>query len=149
MRIFRVLVVFILVLIIAIQFFRPVRVNGQVSEDISSVLPMSDSVMLILKNACYDCHSNNPRYPWYFNVQPIGWLLSRHIDEGREELNFNDFGKYNNGKQSEKLEHIIHTIEDNEMPLKSYRLVHKQARLSGREKLLLTTWAEEAKHYTH
>jgi hypothetical protein len=133
-------------MIVAIQFFRPARVSGQVTEDISTVLPVSNNVKLILANACYDCHSNNPRYPWYFNVQPIGWLLSRHIDEGREELNFSEFGNYSAGKQSEKLEHIVHTINENEMPLKSYRLMHKEARLSNTEKKILIDWAKTATH---
>jgi hypothetical protein len=142
MRTYLIVLVILLILIIAIQFFRPVRRNGgPVSEDISLVLPMSDTIKHILKSACYDCHSNIPRYPWYFNVQPIGWFLSGHIEEGREDLNFSEFGNYSNSKQLDMLEHIVHMVNDGDMPLLSYRLVHKDARLSSREKVLLTNWA--------
>lgn len=147
MRPYLIVLVILLILIVTIQFFRPVRnISGPVTGDISTVLPISDSVKLILKNACYDCHSNTTRYPWYYNVQPIGWFLSGHIEEGREDLNFSEFGSYSSSKQSEMIEHIAHMVKDGDMPLLSYRLVHPEARLSSREKELIISWAETAAH---
>ena len=60
---------------------------------------MPDSVKVILQNACYDCHSNNTRYPWYVNIQPVGWWMSGHIADARDGLNFSEFGGYTQGNK--------------------------------------------------
>jgi len=132
------------IIFIAIQFFRPARnKSAQASEtDISRVVAIPDSVQLILQKACYDCHSNNTNYPWYAYVQPVGWFLARDITQGRDDLNFNEFGSYSLRRQLNKLEGIADHIRENEMPLKSYKLMHKEARLSENEKKLLINWTE-------
>src|SRR5690606_32261966 len=88
----------------------------------------------LLKNACYDCHSDNTRYPWYSNIQPAAWLMRKHITEGKAELNFNEFGTYSGRKQKSKLKSMMSQIEDNEMPLWSYTVMHHDAKLSREEK---------------
>lgn len=137
----------ILVAIIAIQFIQPARnKNGQVSPtDISKVVSVPQNVALLLRNACYDCHSNNTTYPWYANVQPIGWILARHISDGKKELNFSDFGSHTNRRQQSKFKAIASQIKDDEMPLYSYTIIHKNARLSKEEKALIINWAQAAK----
>jgi hypothetical protein len=139
--------VILLVLVIAfvvIQFIQPARnKDGQFSPtDISKVVTVPDSVMAIVKNACYDCHSNNTRYPWYSYVQPVGWFLARDITHGRGALNFSEFGSYSARRQTSKLDGIAYNVRENTMPLKSYRTMHKEARLTEKEKTLLINWAE-------
>ena len=97
--------IFLLVVFIIIQFFRPEKnQNDQIlASDITHVVTVPDSVMGILKVACYDCHSNNTRYPWYNNIQPVAWWMKDHIDEGKRELNFSEFGKRPPAKQVKKL----------------------------------------------
>lgn len=134
------------ILFIAIQFIRPTR-NGSeqvLSTDISKTLFVSDSVQDILKKACYDCHSNNTRYPWYVNIQPTGWLMAKHINQAKEELNFSDFGSYSQRRQISKLNGIVNSIEDDIMPLPSYKLMHKNAQLGTFEKRLIYTWAQQS-----
>ena len=77
------------ILFIAIQFFRPAlnKSNQVFVTDISKIVTTSDSIKAILKNACYDCHSNNTNYPWYSNIQPVGWLMVKHTRKGKDELN--------------------------------------------------------------
>ena len=135
------------VLFIVIQFAQPAHnKSGQVSTtDISKTVSISDSVQAILRNACYDCHSNNTNYPWYSNIQPMGWLMANHIKHGKEELNFSEFGSYSPRRQLSKLNGIANSIKDDIMPLSSYKLMHKNARLSTKDKAILINWAEQSK----
>lgn len=92
------------------------------------------NVAAILKVSCYDCHSNNTRYPWYSVLQPGAWFITRHIKKGKEELNFDEFNNYSKRRKKAKIKSIISQIEKDEMPLKSYRMMHGNARLSADEK---------------
>jgi len=92
------------------------------------------NVAAILKVSCYDCHSNNTRYPWYSVLQPGAWFMARHIKKGKEELNFDEFNNYSKRRKKAKIKSIISQIEKDEMPLKSYRMMHGNARLSADEK---------------
>ena len=92
------------------------------------------NVAAILKVSCYDCHSNNSRYPWYSELQPGAWFMAQHIKKGREELNFDEFNNYSKRRKKAKIKSIISQIEKDEMPLKSYRMMHGNARLSADEK---------------
>lgn len=136
----------IVIAFVAIQFFRPDRnIDSKASSsDISGVFSMPDSVKVILQNACYDCHSNNTRYPWYINIQPAGWWMSGHIAEAKDNLNFSEFGGYTQRKQISKLEGVAGVIEKDIMPLRSYKMMHKSARLSSDKKNLLINWAQRS-----
>lgn len=92
------------------------------------------NVAAILKVSCYDCHSNNSRYPWYSELQPGAWFMAQHIKEGKEELNFDEFNDYSKRRKKAKIKSIISQIEKDEMPLKSYRMMHGNARLSADKK---------------
>ena len=134
------------VVFIAIQFLQPAKnSNNQVwATDISKTIPVPDSIKAILKNACYDCHSNNTRYPWYAYIQPAGWLLSTHIAEAKDKLDFNEFGNLSARRQISKLDGIANSIKDDIMPLSSYKLMHRSAQLTADEKELLIKWAQQS-----
>jgi hypothetical protein len=134
------------IILVAIQFIRPARsINSQASvTDISKVAVFPDSVRVILQNSCYDCHSNNTVYPWYSKIQPVAWLLAGHIKEGRDNLNFSEFGGYSQRKQLSKLDAIATVLTEDIMPLRSYKMMHKSARLSTDEKNLLINWAQKS-----
>ena len=130
---------------IVIQFIAPVHnKDGRVLEtNISKIFNISDSVQAVLKKTCYDCHSNNTSYPWYSNIQPMAWIMARHIKNGKEKLNFSGFGSSSNRKQISKLKGIINQIKDDEMPLSSYKVMHKNARLSKEDKNLIMNWINQ------
>lgn len=132
---------------IAIQFIRPARnSSGQVlPTDIGHCFPIPENVQALLKTACYDCHSNNTAYPWYANAQPISWLLSNHIQKGKKELNFSEFGTYSQRRQQSKLKSIASQVNDGAMPLSSYTWMHKNAKLSIENKALIIDWANKTK----
>lgn len=134
------------IVFIVIQFIRPASNKGNqlLVTDISKTLLISDSVRSIIKNACYDCHSNNTDYPWYSNIQPVGWLLANDITDAKEALNFSEFGGYQKRRQLSKLDEITNVIKDNIMPLSSYKMMHKNAQLNAKEKTLLINWAQQS-----
>lgn len=131
------------ILLVVIQVFQPARNHsGQESSvDVTAIVSVPPSVLNILKRSCYDCHSNNTGYPWYSWIQPGAWFMNNHIKKGKEELNFSDFGSYSTRKQANKFKAIANIIHKNEMPLKSYTIIHKNARLSIADKELLIMWA--------
>lgn len=135
-----------LLIFVLIQFYpRPGKniSSVQSSNSIEQLYPIQDSILQVLKAACYDCHSNNTNYPWYSNIQPIAWFLNRHIVEGKAELNFDEFGSYSKRRQQSKLKAIVNQVKDGEMPLTSYKLLHKKASLSGKERSMITKWFME------
>ncbi len=137
----------VLILLIGIQLIQPARnSSGQVPvTDISKTVFIPTNVKSLLQTACNDCHSNNTNYPWYANIQPIGWLLANHIKDGKAELNFNEFGSYSERRQQSKLKSIASQVKDDEMPLASYAFLHKNARLTKEQKALIIDWALQAK----
>ena len=132
------------IIFIAIQFIQPAHnKSGQVlPTDFAKFYTVPVNVQSILQNACYDCHSNNTNYPWYSNIQPMAWIMARHISNGKEKLNFSRFGSNTTRKQISKLKEISNQIKDGEMPITSYKLMHKSARLSQDEKALLMNWLQ-------
>lgn len=131
---------------ICIQFFRSPRknVSSALSDnDITRHYLVPDKVIHILQKACYDCHSNNTTYPWYYNIQPLGWWLNDHIEEGKHHLNFSEFGSYPLKKADHKLEDLADAVTNHWMPLKPYRWLHSKARLSTEETKWIADWANE------
>lgn len=125
--------------LIGIQFIPSKSNQCQIysPEYISNVVQLNADVEQIFKTACFDCHSNHTNYLWYSNVQPIGFWIEHHVNEGKEELNFSHFANYSKKKQIHKLEECIEMLEADEMPLGSYRLIHKEAELNQEQKQLL------------
>ena len=141
-KIFKRIFILLLIIFIAIQFIRPAKniSEGISPNDISTKYPTPDSIQAILKVACNDCHSNNTRYPWYNQIQPITWWLNNHIKDGKRGLNFSEFTSYRIKKQFHRLDDIDEIVKKNEMPLSSYTLIHTDARLTDRQKLALYSW---------
>ncbi len=136
----------LLAVLIMIQFIRPARNMGPIGTvDIAYQLMLPSNVEGILKTSCYDCHSNNTRYPWYAHVQPMGWLLSNHIREGKDDLNFNEFDAYSKRMQLSKLRAIGSSLKENSMPLSSYTFLHQDAKLTKETKALIIDCAAKTK----
>ena len=132
------------VVFVAIQFVQPARnVSAQPSaNDITTRYPTPPAVKQLLAAACYDCHSNTTRYPWYANVQPAAWWLAYHVADGKRHLNFSEFTAYAPKKAVVKLEDLVDEVHAGEMPLASYRLAHADARLTAEQRTLLADWAD-------
>ena len=143
MKIFKRILLILLIALLAIQFVRPAKNEStDKSKHISTLYTVPDHVNTILTKACNDCHTNNTVYPWYAAVQPVTWWLDDHIKEGKSHLNFDEYSTYNLRKQYHKMEEVIEQVKENEMPLNSYTWVHSNAKLSNEERVALTTWAQ-------
>ena len=137
----------LLAILIIIQFIHPVRNQSSAATpaDIFEHYPAPDSVKAIVKTACYDCHSNNTRYPWYNNIQPVAWWLNHHIVDGKKELNFSEFDTFTPKRKDNKLKKIGEEIKEGGMPLPSYLWIHSDARLTESQKVAIINWADSAK----
>lgn len=133
----------LLIIIVVIQFIRPEKNKAATvsANDISQHYGVSLEVDKILSRACKDCHSNNTNYPWYSNIQPVGWWLANHVKDGKKELNFSEFATYDPKRRHHKLEEVMEMVKENEMPLDSYLWIHDEAKLSADDKKTLLLWA--------
>jgi hypothetical protein len=133
----------LLVVLVIIQFIQPAKNKSTTSQpnDIGVTMNVPDDVSIVLRKACYDCHSNNTNYPWYASIQPVSWWLNHHIDEGKDELNFSEFGAYKMKRKIKKFNEIAGEVTDGEMPLESYTWIHKDAKLTKEEASALINWA--------
>ncbi|AMM52854.1 cytochrome C [Rufibacter sp. DG15C] len=129
-------------LLVLIQFIRIDKTNppADPAQDFITLKNPPQEVAHILKASCYDCHSNHTTYPWYTNVAPVSWWVKRHINEGRDELNFSEWGNYTAKRAAHKLDESYELVAEGEMPLSSYTLIHANARLSEPQKQQLLAW---------
>lgn len=135
----------LLIVLALFQFYpRPAKNDSQGPDlqDITRVHQVPEQVAGILKTSCYDCHSNHTYYPWYARIQPVALWLNDHIEEGKGELNFSEFGSYSIRRKYRKLEEINEQVKEGEMPLSSYTIIHRDAKLSKEQKLAVAQWVE-------
>ena len=136
---FKVLIVLLIFLFIAIQFMVPEKniSNGPPSKTFADSFKVNEKVYGLLSVSCFDCHSNHTRYPWYTNIQPVGWLMADHISDGKNKLNFDSLSSYSSRKIRSKFTQIVKEIEKGNMPLKSYVFLHRDANLNETDKQVL------------
>lgn len=134
----------LVILLVVIQVFRIDKTNPPVEPDKDFVVLTNapTEIVSILKASCYDCHSNESKYPWYTNIAPVSWWTKNHINEGRAELNFSEWGTYSSRRMDHKLKECIEEVEENEMPLNYYVWVHSDAKLNPEQKEQLNKWFE-------
>ena len=96
----------------------------------------------ILDRACKDCHSNETTVPWYGNIAPVSWLLAKHVRDGQRKLNFSDWGS--RAYSSNEREEICDAVSNGSMPLRSYTLMHRDAKLSKHDVDSICNWADSS-----
>lgn len=137
------------IILAAIQFARPAKNLSSATtpgpDDVTVLHPTPPAVKATLARACYDCHSDHTRYPWYAEVQPVGWWIASHVSDGKRHLNFSQFGRYDAKRATRKMNEVIDEVNEHEMPLSSYTLVHRDAVLSDTERDALENWARGAR----
>ena len=135
----------LLVAFLAIQFLRPhknLASSASSPDDFATRFAPPPAIREVFEHACDDCHSNTTRYPWYAEIQPVGWWLADHIEDGKHALNFSEFGRYTAQKQARKLNAISDQLTDREMPLKSYLWIHRDAQLTDAQIAAVTEWCD-------
>lgn len=139
---FKKITTILLILFVIAQFFSPQK--NEYTETPKSDFILNEQppqqIAAILKESCYDCHSNNTRYPWYNNITPVNFWLKGHVKGAKEELNLSLWSQYSAKRKAHKLEECIEMINEREMPMESYLLTHSNAKLSDSEIKTLTDW---------
>lgn len=137
----------LLIVFLGMQFIRPGRneSTGDHLETFFDETQPPEPVAGLLKTSCFDCHSDHTEYPWYAAVAPVSYWLADHIEDGKGHLNFSAWASYDAGEKDHKLEEVIETVEEAEMPLPSYTWTHADARLSDEQRQAVIEWARSAR----
>ncbi|MCX6539774.1 MAG: heme-binding domain-containing protein [Acidobacteria bacterium] len=137
------------VVVVAAQFIRPDRTNPAVvpEQALEAGGHVPAQVVATLKRGCYDCHAHTTIWPWYTNVTPVSWMMADHVNEGRQKLNFSTWNTLPAKRRVKELEKIQRLVTDGEMPLASYLLIHRDAKMSDDDKQIVSNWtsAERAR----
>ena len=128
-----------LAVLVVAQAFRIDRTNPPVQQDVAA----PPEVDVLLRRACYDCHSNETVWPWYTHVAPVSWLLARDVREARRELNFSTWNVYTTKKKTKKLKEAAEEVAEGEMPPWFYVMVHGRAAPSPADAERLRAWTTE------
>ena len=138
----RTLLIFLIIFIL-MQFIRVDQTNVAVEKDLEIKAPIE--IMTIFKNSCYDCHSNEVKWPWYSQVAPFSWTITNHVDNGRDWLNFSIWETYTDEEKEKRLKGIYRTAYAI-MPLPTYIWLHKEADLTKEQRNLIRDWTGVRKH---
>ncbi|RED45917.1 heme-binding domain-containing protein [Seonamhaeicola aphaedonensis] len=147
MKIIKKLLLLLVIAFIIAQFFRPEKNTG----DLASIEPFlaetkpPEDVKLILKEACFDCHSNVTRYPWYNNITPVNFWLKNHIDHGKKHFNISKWEGNSVKRKDHKFEELIEMVEEKSMPLNSYTWTHSEAKLTDAQTSSVVEWAKKVR----
>ena len=143
MKLFKKLLIILLVIFVIAQFFGPEKNDGDLAIEafLADTNPPQD-VAAILKESCYDCHSNATRYPWYNNITPVNYWLADHVEHGTKHFNVSVWDDYSTKKKDHKLEELIEMVEEKEMPLDSYTWTHGEAKLTDAQIQSVINWAQ-------
>lgn len=143
------IIFWIVVVALGIQLIPVDRENKAINkkDNFVDIYKTPDHIKVILKNACYDCHSNETKYPNYAYIAPISWAVKDHINEGRRYLNFSEWDSYNNDLKKNAIEKTISNVRDLQMPLPSYSGYHPEANLTTRQREALEIYFKNLKVY--
>ena len=146
LRIGRWLLLIGVVVFVVVQFIRPAKTNPAIDQAsaLESHVQVDPKVAAILDRSCNDCHSNKTRWPWYSHVAPVSWFVIDHVNEGRDHLNFSEWGSYDAEQQRGLLRDICGEVKQGSMPLSSYTPLHPGSKLSGDDVATICGWTNQA-----
>lgn len=127
-----------------------VNVPVKATEDFVQIKSTPQHVQAIMKKACYDCHSNETRYPSYAKLAPLSWSVKNHVNQGRKYMNWSIWGTYNDDLKKGMIEKTINSIEKKTMPINGYVIYHPEAKLTEAEREVLIKYFKtlsESKEY--
>jgi hypothetical protein len=126
------------------QFFGPAKSNPatDAAQSVESRLQVTPQVAAILDRSCNDCHSNKTRWPWYSNVAPVSWFVIGHVNEGRQNVNFSEWGRYTQRDSDGLLKQICREVKAGVMPLSSYTPLHPGSKPSAEDVKTLCDWTD-------
>jgi hypothetical protein len=145
MKIVKKILVFLLVVFVIMQFFGPEKNSGETSSFEAFIAETNppENVKVILKQNCFDCHSNVTKYPWYFSVTPVNYWMAEHVEHGKDELNISKWAEYSLKRKEHKMDEIWEEVKKKKMPLDSYTWTHSEANLTDEQIEAVVSWAQK------
>lgn len=145
MKILKITIWAVLALFVILQFIpntypEVVKLN---EHDLILTGNVPDEIQQMLKSSCYDCHSNETKYPWYAYIAPVSWLVVRDVNKGRDELNFSEWDSLKSREKIKLLDEIAEEVEEGNMPMPIYLITHGEASLDDSQKQILEEWTKE------
>lgn len=130
-----------------LQFISSARTNPAFDEKqtLQALENVPPGVSDIFARSCNDCHSNQTNWRWYTHIAPISWLTVGHVNDGRAELNFSEWGSYGERMRETRLKAVCALIEKGRMPLDSYVWAHPEAKISADEAKMICDWSRDFK----
>ncbi len=120
----------------------PLPSIGGSNPPVTGAITAPPNVEAVLRRSCYDCHSNETRWPWYSRVVPVAGLLAREVELGRKEVNFSEWTSYMPATRKRKLQWMERSLHERAMPPWTYRLLHPDAQLTDKDLTMLTQWIQ-------
>lgn len=144
MKILKKLGLLLLVVFIIAQFFGPEKNDGDIASVEAFLVDTNppEEVKLILTSACFDCHSDSTKYPWYNNITPVNYWLAEHVKDGKKHFNASQWTEYSDKKKDHKLEELAEEVEEKKMPLPSYTWTHGDADLTQEQIDVVMVWVK-------
>lgn len=133
------------IVFIGLQFTSPQRINPPFDETqtLQALNNVPPDISNIFTRSCNDCHSNQTNWRWYTNIAPVSWFTARHVNDGRAELNFSEWGTYNERTKETRLAAICELVKEGDMPLPSYLWAHPESKLTPQEVKMICDWSRE------
>jgi hypothetical protein len=104
--------------------------------------PVPAPIASLLRRACFDCHSEETRWPWYTQLPLASHLIERDVNEGRAQLNWSRWAEYNPFDRAGILDKACELASTKAMPPWRYRVLHSEAQLTSSEVAALCKWTE-------
>ncbi|MDD7884904.1 heme-binding domain-containing protein [Flavivirga sp. 57AJ16] len=147
MKIIKKIFLLLLIVFIIAQFFNPEKNEGDIAsiEAFFNETNPPEKVKIILKESCFDCHSDVTRYPWYNHITPVNYWLADHIKHGKKHFNVSDWEGNSVKRKDHKFEELIEMVEDKSMPLNSYTWTHTEAKLTDEQITAVIDWAKQVR----
>jgi hypothetical protein len=126
--------------VLGLQAVRFPHTNPPAEGDLSAPPDVKQSI----REACYDCHSGQTRWPWYTDVAPLSWFAYRDVSDGRQRLNFSSWTSYTEDPDTavQKLDQISRFVASGDMAPWYYRWLHPEAHLDEAKRAAIFRWIE-------
>lgn len=133
--------------LVAIQFVRPEKNLGPADgpDSLAELHRAPLEIRRLIETSCNDCHSNRTHYPWYAEIQPVGWLVAQHVRDGKRAVNFSEFAKLEAGTQSKRLQYAVESMQERAMPPGYYQSMHRGAALTADQVAAFAAWVESVR----
>jgi hypothetical protein len=139
------IVIVVIVILGIMQLFHPAKnfTKAEPTADVATKYEVPMNVLMILYTACYNCHSNYTKYPWYYRAEPVGWWMAYHINKAKRQVNFSEFATYSPKEATKKFHEIYEVTDEKTMPITSYLWMHPEAHLTRDQYKKVADWAQK------